>query len=82
MKNQHRRKIMDPIKFSEEYSRSGMIYYEPVNAEAHELMDFMGVDHAYYLNETKAERVFGWLEKLGHEVMIVQGKNDKQMKRI
>lgn len=73
---------MDPIKFSEEYSHSGILYYEPVNAEAHELMDFMGADGVYYLNETKAERIFGWLEKLGHEVMIVQGRNEYQSKRI
>jgi len=64
---------MDQIKFSQEYTRSGQIYYEPANAEAWDLMDFLGQGSGA-LNEIRAEKVFSWLEKLGHEIKIVQSK--------
>lgn len=66
---------MEPIKFSEEYTHQGQIYYEPANKPAWEVVEFLGGDHSYYMNETRAERVFPWLEALGHEIQIVQSKH-------
>lgn len=71
---------LHPIKFSEEYTHSGTIYYEPVNAEAHEVMDFLQPEQCLMLNEIRAEKIFDWLEKMGHEVMIVQSKDYKNLR--
>lgn len=66
---------MEPIKFSEEYTHSGQIYYEPANLIAHEVMEFIQPEQSTMLNEIRAIRVFSWLEALGHEIKIVQSKN-------
>ncbi len=64
---------MDQIKFSEEYTHSGQIYYEPANADAWEVMDFLGASQGM-LNETKFDKIYEWLEKLGHPIKIIQSK--------
>lgn len=67
---------MEPIKFSLEYSHLGTVYYEPVNPVAFELLEFLRPNgQSCVLNETMAERVFDWLEALGHEVKIVQSRD-------
>ena len=68
---------MDIIKFSQEYTHSGIMYYEPANAEAWELMDFLGVSHGT-LNETKFDKVYEWMEKLGHDIKIIQSEDYAQ----
>jgi len=72
---------MDSIKFSQEYTPTGMMYYEPLNHEAYELMEFIDPQQSHYLNEDKAERVFGWLEKLGHDVTVVQKRGYEKSQR-
>jgi phosphoserine phosphatase len=66
---------MEPIKFRQEFSKSGAIYYEPANEAADEVMDFIGTETAYSMFEPKAERIFAWLEKLGHDVVIINDWN-------
>jgi hypothetical protein len=67
---------MEPFKFREEYTRSGILYYEPANAVADELLDFLRPNNqCCTLNETMAEKIFDWCEKLGHDVQIVQSRD-------
>jgi len=65
---------MNPIKFREEHSNFGTLYYEAANDLAHEVMDFISCDSTYFLTETRAERIFNWLEKMGHEIVILESR--------
>ena len=67
---------MGPIKFREEVTHQGHIYYEPANSVAFEVVEFLRPgNQSEIINETSAERIFPWLEALGHEIMIVQGRS-------
>jgi len=67
---------MEPIKFREEYTHQGHMYYEPANSVAFEVVEFLRPNNqSEIINETSAERIFPWLEALGHSIVIVQGRS-------
>lgn len=70
---------MGPIKFYEEWSLTGQLYYEPANPIAFEVVEFLRPNgQSEIINESSAEKIIPWLEALGHEVQILQGKTYKQ----
>lgn len=69
---------MEPIKFYEEWTHTGKMYYEPANSSAWEVVEFLGGEQPYFLTEGRSEKLFPWLEALGHEVQIVQSKNNSK----
>lgn len=67
---------MHLIKFREEYTHQGSVYYEPANSAAFEVLEFLRPNNqAEIINESSADRIFPWLEALGHEVKIIQGRS-------
>lgn len=66
---------MGPIDFYEEWSHTGQLYYEPANKAAWEVIEFLRPNNqSEIINEASSDKIFPWLEALGHEVRIVQGK--------
>jgi len=74
---------MEPIKFYEEWSHTGQLYYEPANKLAFEVIEFLRPNNqSEIINEPAAEKIFPWLEALGHPIEVVQGKNYKHAQGI
>ena len=66
---------MEPIKFYEEYTHSGQIYYEPANKVAFEVVEFLRPNNqSEIISEGASEKIFPWLDALGHDVQILAGK--------
>lgn len=56
------------FEFRERIGHCGEYYYWPNNQEARELLDFM--DSPWLIGEAKMDKIFDWMDKLGHEVVI------------
>lgn len=60
-----------PIVFREHYLHSGKLHYAPESQEAEDVLEFMKMSE-YEISEYDMDRIFDWLTKLGHEVIIYE----------
>lgn len=60
------------IAFRQDTTIHGTMFFEPVNKEAWELLEFLGYSETGRINETKMDKIYDWMTKLGHDVTIYE----------
>jgi hypothetical protein len=67
--------MLNQIKFRQCCTRSGKYIFEPLNEEAFETVEFLKLEFGE-IGEHKFDKIYDWLTKLGHDVIIFEDRNE------
>lgn len=66
---------MFPITFRQFSAPNGRIAYEAASPEAYDTLNFLGIDDEY-IYDGRMDRIYDWLTKLGHDVNIIENREE------